>query len=59
MAEKQFKEGGIQLADMTHANDALMNAESVHQMAITEYKIMFLSFEELIGVKLSTLKRAK
>jgi outer membrane protein TolC len=59
MAEKQFREGGIQLGDMTKANDALMNAESVHQMAITEYKIMFLNFEELIGVKLSTLKRAK
>jgi outer membrane protein TolC len=59
MAEKQFREGGIQLADMTHANDALMNAEGAHLMAITEYKIMFLSFEELIGVKLSTLKRAK
>jgi outer membrane protein TolC len=59
MAEKQFKEGGIQLLDMTHANDALMSAESIHQMAITEYKIMFLNFEELIGVKLSTLKRTK
>ena len=59
MAEKQFREGGIQLLDMTHANDALMSAESVHQIAITEYKIMFLNFEELIGVKLSTLKRTK
>jgi outer membrane protein TolC len=59
MAEKQFREGGIQLSEMNHANDALVNAESSLQMAITEYKILFLSFEELIGVKLNTLKRTK
>jgi outer membrane protein TolC len=57
MVEKRFREGNIQLDDMTRANDALVAAQTAQVMSVTEYKIMLLSFEELIGVKLATIKR--
>ena len=57
MTEKKFREGNIQLDDMTRANDALVAAQTAQVMSVTEYKIMLLSFEELIGVKLDTIKR--
>lgn len=57
MAEKRFREGSIQLDDMARANDALVSAQTAQVEAVTEYKILLLSFEELIGVKLDTIKR--
>ncbi|MBC7485462.1 MAG: TolC family protein [Cytophagaceae bacterium] len=57
MAERKFREGGIQLDDMTRANDALVAAQTAQVMSVTEYRIMLLSFEELIGVKLATIKK--
>jgi outer membrane protein TolC len=57
MAEKRFREGSIQLDDMARVNDALVSAQTAQVEAVTEYKILLLSFEELIGVKLATIKR--
>ncbi|MDB5257322.1 MAG: hypothetical protein JWM14_2017 [Chitinophagaceae bacterium] len=57
MTEKRFREGGIQLDDMTRANDALVAAQTAQVMSVTEYRILLLSFEELIGVKLATIKK--
>lgn len=59
MAEKQFREGSIQISEITRVNDSKVSAQIALQNEVTQYKIMFLSFEELIGVKMSTLRRVK
>ena len=57
VVDRKFREGSIQLDDMTRANDALVAAQVAQVMSVTEYRIMLLSFEELIGVKLDAIKR--
>lgn len=57
VVERKFREGNIQLDDMTRANDALVAAQTAQVMSVTEYKIMLLNFEELLGVKLASIKR--
>jgi outer membrane protein TolC len=57
VADKKFRSGGIQLDDMTKANDALVAAQTAQVLSVAEYRILLLSFEELIGVKLNTIKK--
>lgn len=59
LAERQFREGTTTLEEYASVSDMAVRAEVDFELAKSNFKTLYLQFENLIGVRLTTLMKKK
>jgi outer membrane protein TolC len=59
LGEKQFREGTITLEDYALVSDMTVKAEADYELAKSTFRSAYQQFENLIGVKLTTLMKRR
>lgn len=59
LGERQFREGTISLEDYALVSDMAVKAEADYELSKSNFKTLYEQFENLIGVKLTTLIRRR
>ena len=59
LAEKQFREGSTSLEDYANVSDMTVRAEADFELARSNFHSLYLQFEDLVGVQLTSLMKKK
>src|SRR5690606_38185970 len=59
MAEKQFREGTATLQDYAAVSDMAIKAEVDYELAKSGFRSAYYSFQNLVGVQLTSLMKRK